>query len=100
YVVTDPRKKGQNDHDRTSGPTDDVRERVLRVALQAFYEKGYAGASTLLIATRAKVSKRDLYAMFPSKAAILVACINSRCQKMGMPAGLPEPQTRQMLAET
>jgi AcrR family transcriptional regulator len=86
--------------DQTPGPTDEVRERILRVAFQAFSEKGFAGASTLLIATRAKVSKRDLYAMFPSKAAMLVACITSRSQKMGMPGGLAEPETRQMLAAT
>lgn len=83
-------------------PTDvnDTRQRILRAAFQAFAEKGYAGASTLLIATRAKVSKRDLYAMFPSKEAMLVACITSRSERMRMPEGLPEPQTREMLAAT
>ena len=53
-----------------------------------------------MIATRAKVSKRDLYAMFPTKASMLVACITSRSQKMGMPEGLAEPEDRQMLAAT
>lgn len=85
---------------QTPADADETRERILRAAFQAFSEKGYAGASTLLIATRAKVSKRDLYAMFPSKAAMLVACITSRSQKMGMPEGLPEPENRQMLAAT
>jgi AcrR family transcriptional regulator len=84
----------------SSAEADETRQRILRAAFQAFAEKGYAGASTLLIATRAKVSKRDLYAMFPSKEAMLVACIATRSQRMRMPDGLPEPQTREMLAAT
>jgi AcrR family transcriptional regulator len=43
-----------------------MRERILRAAFLAFMEDGYAGTSTLDIATRAKVSKRDLYANFGS----------------------------------
>ena len=43
-----------------------MRERILRAAFQAFMEDGYAGTSTLDIATRAKASKRDLYANFGS----------------------------------
>jgi Bacterial regulatory proteins, tetR family len=34
-----------------------VRERILSAAFGAFMERGYSGASTLEIATRAKVSK-------------------------------------------
>jgi AcrR family transcriptional regulator len=83
-----------------STDADDARQRILRAAFHAFSEKGYAGASTLLIATRAKVSKRDLYAMFPSKEAMLVACIASRSERMRMPEGLPEPRTREMLGAT
>lgn len=87
-----------------SGPSsaraDEPRQRILNAAFQAFSEKGYAGASTLMIATRAKVSKRDLYAMFPSKEAMLVACIATRAQRMRMPEGRPEPQDREMLAST
>lgn len=79
---------------------DDAGQRILRAAFQAFSEKGYAGASTLAIATRAKVSKRDLYAMFPSKAAMLLACITSRSERMRMPDGLSEPEDRRMLAST
>ena len=78
----------------------EARQRILRAATQAFAEKGYAGASTLSIATRAKVSKRDLYAIFPSKEAMLLACITSRAQRMRMPEGLTEPQDREMLAST
>jgi AcrR family transcriptional regulator len=83
-----------------SGDANETRQRILRAAFEAFSEKGYAGASTLTIATRAKVSKRDLYAMFPNKEAMLVACITTRCQRMRMPEGLSEPQSREMLAST
>lgn len=79
---------------------DDMRARILRAAFKAFTENGYAGTSTLQIATRAKVSKRDLYAIFASKQAMLVACITTRLDKMRMPAGLPPPATREALAST
>lgn len=84
----------------SANDSNELRLRILRVAFAAFAEKGYAGASTLLIATRAKVSKRDLYALFPSKEAMLLACITSRSERMRLPEGLPEPQTRAMLAAT
>lgn len=77
-----------------------MRERILRAAFKAFAENGYAGTSTLQIATQAKVSKRDLYAIFASKQAMLVACIKTRVNKMRMPAGLPPPATRDALAST
>jgi AcrR family transcriptional regulator len=48
-------------------------------------------------ATRAKVSKRDLYALFASKQAMLVACIKTRSAKMQLPSGLPVPRSRKML---
>lgn len=75
-----------------------MRERILSAAFEAFTEDGYAGTSTLDIATRAKVSKRDVYAHFGSKHAMLVACIKSRAERMRRPLDLPTPQSRQMLA--
>jgi AcrR family transcriptional regulator len=93
--MTNPERSGP-----PSAESDETRQRILRAAFEAFAEKGYAGASTLLIATRAKVSKRDLYALFPTKEAMLVACITSRSQRMRMPEGLPEPRSREMLAST
>ena len=69
--------------------------RITGAAFQAFMEKGYAGTSTLEIATRAKISKRDLYANFPNKRAILLACIASRAARM--PPDLPAPRSRDML---
>jgi AcrR family transcriptional regulator len=72
--------------------------RILAAAFKAFTEKGYAGTSTLEIATRAKVSKRDLYANFGSKQAVLVACIKNRTARMRLSPELPVPQSRAMLA--
>lgn len=80
--------------------SEEVRERILRAAFKAFTENGYAGTSTLQIATQAKVSKRDLYAIFASKQAMLVACIQARLDRMRMPAGLPPPATREALASS
>jgi AcrR family transcriptional regulator len=77
-----------------------MRDRILGAAFQAFTEDGYAETSTLEIARRAKISKRDLYANFGSKHAVLVACIKSRAERMQLPPDLPIPQTRQMLAST
>ena len=77
-----------------------MHERILRAAFQAFTEDGYADTSTLEIASRAKISKRDLYANFSSKHAVLVACIKSRADRMRLPPDLPAPQDRQMLAST
>ncbi|HEY4834688.1 MAG TPA: TetR family transcriptional regulator, partial [Bradyrhizobium sp.] len=38
-----------------------ARTRILDAAFSAFMESGYAETSTLEIATRARVSKRELY---------------------------------------
>jgi AcrR family transcriptional regulator len=77
-----------------------MRERILGEAFKAFTEDGYAGTSMLDIATRAKVSKRDLYANFGSKHSMLVACIESRAERMRLPPDLPTATSRPMLAST
>jgi AcrR family transcriptional regulator len=77
-----------------------VQERILGAAFKSFTEDGYAGTSTLEIARRAKVSKRDLYANFGSKHAVLVACITSRADRLRLPPDLPIPRSRQMLGST
>ena len=79
---------------------DEMRARILRAAFKAFTENGYAETSTLQIATLAKVSKRDLYAIFANKQAMLVSCIKTRLEKMRMPAGVLPPVTREALAST
>ena len=77
-----------------------AQERILGAAFKAFMENGYARTSTLEIATRAQVSKRDLYADFKSKQAILVACIASRVERMSLSPNLPAPKSVEMLAAT
>jgi AcrR family transcriptional regulator len=77
-----------------------MRDRIIGAALKSFVEKGYAETSTLEIATRAKVSKRDLYANFRNKRTILLACIANRAQRMRLPPDLPAPRNRQTLAAT
>ena len=67
-----------------------VRERILSAAFSAFMEAGYAATSTLEIATRAKVSKRELYAEFGSKHGILQALIASTAERMQAPLMPPE----------
>jgi len=94
------RMKGSVLSDPGSSDNSGMRQRILAAAFQAFTADGYAGTTTRAIAARAKVSKRDLYAMFENKQAMLVACIATRTPKMRTPEGLPEPHSREMLAST
>ncbi len=70
---------------QTQGQTDQkpARDRIVGAAMRAFMELGYAAASTLEIATRAQVSKRELYALLGSKQAMLAACISDRAHGRG-----------------
>jgi AcrR family transcriptional regulator len=67
-----------------------VRARILEAAFSAFMERGFAETSTLEIATRARASKRELYAEFGSKQDMLVACIRQRAERLKLPVDLPE----------
>jgi AcrR family transcriptional regulator len=75
-----------------------ARQRILDAAFAAFMENGYAETSTLEIATRARVSKRELYTLLGSKQEMLVACIGERAKRLQVPADLPEPRDRDSLA--
>jgi AcrR family transcriptional regulator len=77
-----------------------IRERVLRAAFTLFREHGFSSTSMLDIVTRARVSKRDLYALFKNKHAVLAACIGEHAQQMRRPleGASPVPQTRDALA--
>jgi AcrR family transcriptional regulator len=76
-----------------------VRERILEAAFAAFMESGYATTSTLEIATRARVSKRELYALVGNKQEMLIACISERAQRLNVPADLPVLRDRETLAQ-
>lgn len=69
------------------------RARVLKAAFAVFRKRGFSGASTLEIATRAQISKRDLYALFGSKHAMLAACIKERTARMRQPLELAAPRS-------
>jgi AcrR family transcriptional regulator len=77
-----------------------ARERVLHAALAAFTERGYEGASTLEIASRANVSKRELYAQFKNKQGVLTACIVERARRMRLPLELSSVRDQETLAAT
>src|SRR5215468_3710652 len=76
-----------------------VRERILDAAFAAFTKNGYRTTSTLEIATRAHVSKRDLYGFVGNKQEMLVACISERAKRLDVPADLPVLRDRKTLAQ-
>jgi len=95
-AVTAPRRP------RTRASDGSTRERVLAAAFAVFRKRGFSAASTLEIATRAQVSKRDLYALFRSKHAMLTACISERASRMRQPLELaaPIPSSTEAVAAT
>lgn len=77
-----------------------ARRRILNAAFSAFTEAGYAETSTLEIATRAHVSKRELYKLVGNKQEMLAACIGERAKRLQVPADLPVPRDRKTLELT
>jgi AcrR family transcriptional regulator len=77
-----------------------VRRRILDAAFAAFMDRGFAATSTLDIATRARASKRELYALFGSKQEMLVACIGERAGRLKIPHDWSEPRDSDELAGT
>lgn len=75
-----------------------MRGRILSAAFQAFHERGYAATSTLEIATRARVSKRDLYALVGNKQQMLIAAIAERAKRLRAPGDMPMLRDRATLA--
>jgi len=84
---------------RKGGDEAAVRKRILEAAFAAFMKSGYATASTLAIATRARVSKRELYALVGNKQEMLIACISERAKRFDVPADLPVLRDRETLEE-
>jgi AcrR family transcriptional regulator len=76
-----------------------VRERILTAAFEAFVERGYAATSTLEIATRARVSKRELYALVGNKPKMLITAIRERAKRLLAPADTPKLRDRATLAQ-
>jgi AcrR family transcriptional regulator len=72
---------------------------ILEAAYDVLMERGYVGASTLEIATRARVSKRELYAEFGNKSGILQALIAATSARMRLPLATAEIHNRDDLAD-
>ena len=89
--ISKPRQEG--------GAETAVRERILEAAFAAFMKRGYGAASTLEIATRARVSKRELYALVGNKQEMLIACISRRAKRLDIPSDLPVLRDREVLAK-
>ena len=77
----------------------DVRQRILTAAFEAFRARGYAATSTLDIATRARVSKRELYALVGNKQKMLITAIGERAKRLLAPANMPTLRDRATLAQ-
>jgi AcrR family transcriptional regulator len=75
-----------------------VRGRILEAAFAALMKKGYAATSTAEIAKRARVSKREIYALVGNKQEMLIACISERARRLQVPTDLPVPRDREILA--
>jgi AcrR family transcriptional regulator len=87
-------KRRQKGGDETA-----VRGRILEAAFAAFTKSGYATASMLEVATRARVSKRELYALVGNKQEMLIACISERAKRFSVPADLPVLRDRDTLEQ-
>ena len=83
---------------RDSGDATTLRGRIVEAAFAAFMKSGYAATTTLEIATRARVSKRELYALVGNKQELLIACISERATRLHVPGDLPVLRDRETLA--
>ncbi|MGC2030167.1 MAG: TetR/AcrR family transcriptional regulator [Steroidobacteraceae bacterium] len=92
-TTTSPSKERQEGADESA-----VRARILDAAFAAFTKGGYAATSTLEIATHARVSKRELYALVGNKQEMLITCISARARRLQVPADFPVPRDRETLA--
>src|SRR5882672_11377172 len=93
-ATTSMSKRRQKAGDETK-----VRGRILEAAFRAFRKSGYATTSTLEIATRARVSKRELYELVGNKQEMLIACISERAKRLDVPADLPVLRDRETLGQ-
>jgi len=73
-------------------PTQPLKQRIREAAFSTFMEKGYAGTNTREIAARAKVSKRELYALYEDKQAMLADCIRFKSERARQPLPLEPVQ--------
>jgi AcrR family transcriptional regulator len=58
------------------------REAVIEAAITEFGEHGYHAASTAAIAKRAGISQPYIYALFPDKETLFLACYRRGCERI------------------
>jgi len=58
------------------------REAVIEAAITEFAEHGYHAASTAAIAKRAGISQPYIYALFPDKETLFLACYRRGCERI------------------
>jgi AcrR family transcriptional regulator len=76
-----------------------VRGRIIAAAFSLFEEQGFGDTSMLDIATRAQLSKRDVYTHYANKHALLADCVAARTRAMRSPlAPDAAPESRAALA--
>ena len=90
-MATSPKLRQRQD----DGVEAAVHGRILDAAFTAFMKDGYTRTSTLEIATRARVSKRELYAVVGNKQEMLIACIRERARRLQVPADITEDALRE-----
>lgn len=78
-----------------SARVDPKRERIMTAAGDVLRAKGYAAMTTLDVARAAGISKRDLYARFASKDALVSAMVADGVREMLAPVPLEPPATRE-----
>jgi len=71
--IANPAVQGNSKEERVN--------RIITASLEVFSEYSFQDATTEEIAHRARVSKRDIYAHFPDKHALLIATLNEALQK-------------------
>jgi AcrR family transcriptional regulator len=89
----------QGPRQESTPATSSIRDRVLNAAFSLFRENGFSSTSMLDIVTEARISKRDLYALFRNKHEVLAACIGERTARMRRPLDkmISAPHTRDAL---
>jgi AcrR family transcriptional regulator len=67
---------------RRRGTAEERREAVIDAAITEFAEHGYHAASTAAIAKRAGISQPYIYALFPDKESLFLACHGRMCDRI------------------
>ena len=80
--IKKPKRRSPSPRVQAKPGSSSTRDRVLYAAFSLFREDGFSSTSMLDIVTRARISKRDLYALFNNKHAVLAACISEHTEQM------------------